>query len=155
MEDYLKVNGRMIRDMGEVMKGIRMQIFIKESFSMEKHMVKVDINGFQHQKYMMESGLRAWDMAMAFGRKLAKIWINNTMTLISASGDMVKLMDMVFIHGVMEIDMKVNGNNAWKMVEVLIYFQMEISIQVNIKMENLKAMVYILGWMVIIMMVNS
>lgn len=45
MEDYMKVNGRMIRGMEEAMKDIQMEIFIKENFSMGKPMGKGDING--------------------------------------------------------------------------------------------------------------
>jgi hypothetical protein len=45
MEDYMKVNGRMIKDMAEVMRDTQMEIFTKVNFNMVKLMVKADING--------------------------------------------------------------------------------------------------------------
>jgi hypothetical protein len=63
------------------------------------------------------------------------------------NGKIAKLKDTEFILGLMVIGMKVSGRNALEMVMVLIFLQMEISIQVNIKMENLKVLECINGQM--------
>jgi len=155
MAGYMRVSGKMIKGMAEVMNDTQMEIFIKVNFNMEKLMEKEGINGYPHQKYMMVSGLREWDTAMEFGSGWIKIVIKSIRIHILESGEMVKLKDTEYILGVMGIDMKVNGKNAWKMVEVLIFLQMEINTQDNIKMVSQKAMEYILGQMVITMMGNS
>jgi hypothetical protein len=59
MVDYLRVNGRMIKDMAEALNVIQTEIFIKGNFNMVKHMERVDINGKIQMKFMMESGLKA------------------------------------------------------------------------------------------------
>lgn len=48
----------MIRGMGEVTNDILMEIFTKESFNMEKRMVKEDMNGCPLEKFMMANGLK-------------------------------------------------------------------------------------------------
>jgi len=79
-------------------------------------------------------------MDMEFGEAFKEI-------LSLVNGRIVKLKDMEYILGLMVIGMKVSGRNALEMVMVLIFLQMEISIQVNIKMENLKVLECINGQM--------
>lgn len=54
----MKGNGILINDMGEVMKGIQMETFIRESSKWVKLMEKEDINGPKTEKYTMENGLK-------------------------------------------------------------------------------------------------
>jgi hypothetical protein len=51
-------------------------------------------------------------MDMEYGKELVKILIKSIKTHTLESGETVKLRDMVYILGVMVIDMKVNGKNA-------------------------------------------
>ena len=59
MAEFLRENGRMTKDMVEVMKDILMEIFIKVNSNMGKPMVRVDINGFHQEKCTMASGPKA------------------------------------------------------------------------------------------------
>jgi hypothetical protein len=80
------------------------------SFNLEKLMVRESMNGKILMKYMMVNGLKELDMDMEYGEELINKILNLKVTLILENGKKVKLMAMVFILGVMEIDMKVNGN---------------------------------------------
>ena len=51
-------------------------------------------------------------MDMGFGKGLVKILIKSIKTHTLESGEMVKLRVMVYILGVMAIDMKANGKNV-------------------------------------------
>ena len=52
----MKGNGKMIRGMGEGMKDMRMEMYTQVNFITERHMVKVNMSGKIHRKYMMENG---------------------------------------------------------------------------------------------------
>ena len=60
---------------------------------------------------------------------------------------MGKLLDMGFSHGIMEINMRENGIVTLSMGKEQISLSMETITRVNIKMESLKGMEYILGLM--------
>jgi hypothetical protein len=63
------------------------------------------------------------------------------------NGKMVKLMDMVYIHGLMEIDIKENLNNVLNMEKEFKNLLMEIHIKDHIKMVNHMVMANIYGMM--------
>ena len=64
---------------------------------------------------------------------------------ISVSGNKVKHKGMVFIHGQMEIDIKVNSKTVSSMEKEWRGFSMEIHIKVSIKTESLRGMVNTIG----------
>lgn len=58
MKGYMKENGKMIKDMVEVMKGTQMEIYTSVNSNMERLMEKECINGLIAVNYMMENGLK-------------------------------------------------------------------------------------------------
>lgn len=68
---------------------------------------------------------------------------------ILENGKMVKHMDMEFIHGLMEIDIKVNLNNVLNMDKAFKNLIMVTIIKDHIKMENHMVMVSIIGMMAV------
>lgn len=101
MEESMKVNGRMIRDQEMDLKGIRMEIHMKEIFNKIKLKVKEYING-QMVKFMMGNGVKEQSKVMEFGEEYIMI-----VTL--ENGKIVRQMDMEFMFGKMEINMKESG----------------------------------------------
>lgn len=69
MEEYMKVNGKLISVMEGDLNYILMEIFIWVNFKLERLMAKADINGYNKEKFMMVNGRRELDMVMEFGRK--------------------------------------------------------------------------------------
>lgn len=55
------------------MKDIKMEMYIWDRLRQERHMVRVNIHGRQHRKYMMENGSEESDRVMAYGRILREI----------------------------------------------------------------------------------
>ena len=87
-------------------------------------------------------------MDTEFGREYKAI-------VILDNGKIAKLKATESIHGLMEIDTKENGRNAWDMDKVQISFQMETFISANMKMENRKVTANINGKMEIHTLVIS
>jgi hypothetical protein len=97
----MKVIGKQIKDMVEVMNCLSMAIFTKEN----THQVELMARGYSlglMVKYMMGSGLIVLKKDMEYGLALMEIH-----TL--ANGRIAKLMAMEFTFGKMEIVMKVSG----------------------------------------------
>ena len=80
----MRVSGKAILDMAEVMRDTKMETCIWEPLTKVKLMVKVIILGMQLARYMMVNGLEGKDMDMVFGKMSEVI-----ATL--ENGDMVKL----------------------------------------------------------------
>lgn len=104
-------------------------------------------------KFTKVNGNKALNTAMVFGRA-------KKVTAILVNGIMVRWKDMVYIRGLMAIDMKDYGKTQLKMVKALIYLLMETCTKESIKMGNQMAKVYINGGMelvtlVILLMVKS
>ena len=97
----MKVNGKMIRDQELGLKGIRMEIHMKEILNKTKLKVRVCING-QMVKYMMGNGGKDQRKVMEYGEEYIMI-----VTL--ESGRIARQMDMEFMFGKMEISMKESG----------------------------------------------
>jgi len=79
----------------------QMEIHILVNLNMVKLMVKEYILG-KMVKYMMVNGIKEWNKVMVFGKELKMI-------RILENGRLLKLMATVFILGLTEIGMKVNG----------------------------------------------
>jgi len=94
----------MIRETKKDMSVIVMAIHMKVIFRKEKLMARESITG-QMAKSMMENGARELRMAMACGKEYLEtaIWVN---------GLTQKLMDMEYINGKMEIDLRAAGTNV-------------------------------------------
>lgn len=86
-------------------------------------------------------------MALACGKALKE-------TPMLVSGNSVRLMDMVFIHGSMEIDIKVNSRIVSNTDKVSKNSPMEIYTRVSILKVNLQALVNIIGQMAAILKVH-
>jgi hypothetical protein len=86
------------------MSVIQTVIPTKEISKKERHMVREFTTGLM-EKSMMENGVRELRMAMACGRVYLEI-------AIWASGLTQKHMDMAYINGKMEIDLKEAGINV-------------------------------------------
>ena len=94
----------MTRETKKDMSVIVMAIHMKVIFRKEKLMAMESITGLMG-KSMMENGARELRMAMACG----KVYL---VTAIWANGLTQKLMDMEYINGKMEIDLKAAGINV-------------------------------------------
>ena len=94
----------MIRETKKDMSVIVMAIHMKVIFRKEKLMARESITG-QMAKSMMENGARELRMAMECGKVYLEtaIWVN---------GLTQKLMDMEYINGKMEIDLRAAGTNV-------------------------------------------
>ena len=94
----------MTRETKKDMSVIVMEIHTKVIFRKEKLMARESITGLMG-KSMMENGARELRMAMACGKVylVTATWVN---------GLTQKLMDMEYINGKMEIDLKAAGINV-------------------------------------------
>jgi hypothetical protein len=104
LEEFMKVLGLKIKDMEEDLNFFLMGTNIKVNILMEKLMEKEHIHG-ETMKYTMENGKMVKKMAMEYGKVFMEI-------VILDNGKIAKQKDMESIHGLMETDMKENGNNA-------------------------------------------
>ena len=87
-------------------------------------------------------------MDLAYGEELKE-------THILVSGKTVKLMDMAYIHGLMETDIKANSRNASNTDKVFKSFQMAMYTEGSIKTENHMVTVSIFGVMDALTKANS
>lgn len=101
MVEYLKANGKVINDMGKVMKDLPMAISIRASTPMVSPMEKVFILG-QIQRYMMVNGDKESSMAMGCGEAPKAI-------VILVNGLRAKHLATVCMSGKIKINTKVSG----------------------------------------------
>jgi hypothetical protein len=147
MEDNMRGTGNMISEMGKALKDIPMVIVTLGSSNLEELTEKECILGVM-ERFMMVSGIKVWNRVTVFGEVLKMIHT-------SESGRILKLMDMVFIHGPTGIDMKDNGICASSMVKAQTHSLMVTAIMANTRMENLMAKENIPGPKVNNMSANS
>jgi hypothetical protein len=124
-----------------------METLMRGTFKMVKQVAKVSTIG-PTEKSMMASGRRESKMAMACGEEYS-------VTATWVSGEIVKLMAMVFISGKTEIDMKDHGMTVSSREKDLTSSLMEICFQENISRVNQKVKVYTSGRMVASILVSS
>jgi hypothetical protein len=100
----MKACGSMIKETKRDMSVIVMVIPMKVIFRKVKLMEREFIIG-QTEKCMMENGVKELKMVMECGKVYSEtvIWVN---------GLILKLMDMEYINGKMEIDLKEAGTNV-------------------------------------------
>ena len=96
-----KVTGTEILETEKVSKDTQTETLISASSNTEKLMERVSIHG-RTARYMMVSGIKAWNKDTVFGKGLEMIHT-------SESGARQKPMDTVYIIGPTEIDMKGSG----------------------------------------------
>ena len=94
----------MIREIKKDMSVIAMEILMRVISRKVKLMVKEYIIGLM-EKYMMANGVKELKMVMECGKEslVIAIWVN---------GSILKLMDMEYISGKMEIGLRVAGTNV-------------------------------------------
>jgi hypothetical protein len=56
MDEYLKENGKMISGMEEAMRDIRMEMYIKANFNLEKLMEWDNTHGYSLEKFTTVNG---------------------------------------------------------------------------------------------------
>ena len=66
--ECMRENGMKTKDMEEDMKSTQTKTFMKVNSSMERLMERASIFGETLMKFTMESGLRACDMVMEYGK---------------------------------------------------------------------------------------
>lgn len=100
-EEYMKENGRMIKDMDLDSRYLLIITIISVNMSMVRSMVRENING-NLDNTMKVLGRKAKSMGLAIGKQKMEI-------PIQANGPITILMDMANINGQMAIFMKENG----------------------------------------------
>ena len=100
-EEYMRENGRMIKDMDLDSRYLLIITIILVNMSMVRSMVRENING-NLDNTMKVLGRKAKNMGLAIGKQKMEI-------TIQANGPITILMDMANINGQMAIFMKENG----------------------------------------------
>ena len=122
------------------MSDMKMEISTWGLSKQGKLMGTVTIHGQNQVKSMTESGKEVFDKVMESGKTKEVI-------VIQVNGEMGKLLDMGFSHGIMEINMRESGIVTLSMGKEQTSLSMETITKESIKMESLKGMEYILGLM--------
>jgi hypothetical protein len=135
----MKENGKMIKDMGWVLKGLLMEIYMKVNIEMVKLKDLEDTLGLI-KIITMDSGLLEINRVMAHGKEFR---MNN----IAVNGHKINLMALENICGIMEIFMKESGKHVLGMDKDAINLLSEIYMLENINMGKQKVMDNILGAM--------
>lgn len=135
----MRESGTTIWEMEEDSRGILITILISVSSKTEKRTEKVFIHGIM-EKFMMESGIKDWSMAMASGEAYQE-----TRTLVN--GVILKPKDSESIPGKTVIVMRANGDNVWNMDRAQTSSKMVTRTQVSTRKANLMAKVNTLGKM--------
>ena len=141
----MRVNGKMINEMAEVLKFLQMEQNMLVYFWTIKLMAKVFILG-KMEKYTRGNGSKELSTVLEYGKV-------KMVTVTVANGRTVKLKAMVSILGLMVTVMKVNGLIPLNMVKEVIFSQLGILTKVNINMASLLVKGNINGEMVHLILV--
>ena len=99
--EYMKVNGKLIKEMVMVLKFSKMVTAIEASLLTINLTAKVFMYG-QTERYMMENSFKDKKTALASGKACIMI-------VIRVSGKIIKRKVLELIFGAMMIDMRANG----------------------------------------------
>lgn len=97
----MRVNGKMIKDLGKDIRFIKMEILIKACFKIINHVAKGPISG-KTERATKENGSKAKNKELVSGKEF-------TTTHMLESGKIIKCMDMEFTSGPTVISTKANG----------------------------------------------
>jgi hypothetical protein len=109
IQDYIKVNGKIILKMEKAIKFLPIIPYIMALILKENQMDMENING-KMDKSTKVNGSMVLKKDLVFGEEVKEIHI-------LGNGKMVEQMVMEYIHGLMEIDIKENFYNVLNMVK--------------------------------------